>query len=257
MKESFVFALLLCLLAVATPAKKVVNGVEMITELEELVDPPTTAVIVIDMQNENCSTEGGCGRTDRAIPADPALHTVRSEYAKQVKSMEKFLAAARKAGALISYAEHIHANRYGARLVSGPDLWVHRNAPWVSCVVEGTWEAETIRELAPQPGDLVVPKIKGNSFHGTGLGELYRERGIKSVLLTGTVTKGSVFRTANGALTRGYYSVFVRDCVDHQDEKFVEWAAGPFPMYGSDEIIASWQQSIGDEKSNAAEQSAN
>jgi nicotinamidase-related amidase len=245
MKKGIAFAILLCLLAVVTPAKRIINGVEMLTEPNELVNPDTTAVLVIDMQNENCSTEGGCGRADRSIPADPVRHKVRPEYAEQVENTEKFLAAARKAGVLISYAEHIHANRYGAPLVTGPDLWVHRNSPWVSSAVEGTWEAQTIRELAPRPGDLVVHKINGNGFHGTGLGELYKERGVKSVLLAGTATQGCVFRTANGALTRGYYPVFVRDCVDHQDEKFVKWVSGPFPMYGSDEIIDIWENHEG------------
>ena len=242
MKKVLVSTILLFLLAVTTPAKRIINGVEMLIELEELVEPDTTAVLVIDMQNEKCSTEGGCCRTDRSIPADPDRHSVRPEYMKQVKNTEKFLAAARKAGVLISYAEHIHANRYDTPLATGPDLWVHRNSRWVPRTSEGTWEAQTIRELAPQPGDLVVHKINGNGFHGTGLGELYKERGIKSILLTGTVTRDSVFRTANGAMTRGYYPVFVRDCVDHQDEKFLKWASGPFPMYSSDEIIDIWEK---------------
>ena len=233
-------SILVVLLPVNAGAERVINGVVVLTETEELVDPAHTAILVIDLQNDWVSSEGGCGRADRAIPTDPARHTVRLEYAEQVQNTEKLLAAAREAGVLISYAEHIHANRYGAPLVTGPDMWMHRNSPWVSNVVEGTWEAQTIRELAPRPGDLVVRKINGNSFHGTGLSELYKERGIKSVLLTGTATKGCVFRTANGALTRGYYPVFVRDCVDHQDQKFVEWASRPFPMHDSDEIIAIW-----------------
>ena len=40
-------------------------------------------------------------------------------------------------------------------------MWVHRDADWVSNVVEGTWESRTVDELAPQEGDIVIPEEPG------------------------------------------------------------------------------------------------
>ena len=67
------------------------------------------------------------------------------------------------------YTESIHRSRHGVNLSDGPSLYVHRNAGSVSEVREGIWQAQTIDNLAPQPGDVVLTKTRASAFHGTPL----------------------------------------------------------------------------------------
>jgi len=221
--------------------EKIVNGVKVLTTIEELVNPVHSAVIVIDMQNEIVSTEGGYAKKDKSARADPEKHRIIPRYAEQVKKLKVFLDAARETGLVVAYAEYIHEDRNGRMVVNGPEVWTHRNSSWVSKAVEGTWESKTVDELAPRKGETVIHKSRADAFHNTYLDDLLKDKSIKTVLLTGTATSGCVFATAMGAIPRGYYPIIVRDCVD-QDEQSLKYMEGRFPIYRSDEIMTVWKQ---------------
>ena len=72
-------------------------------------------------------------------------------------------------------AEFIHASALGQTLMNGPEMWVHREADWVSNVVEGTWESRTVDELAPQEGDIVIRESRGSAAYNTYLIDHLRE----------------------------------------------------------------------------------
>lgn len=219
---------------------RTVNGVPVLTTLPELVDPQHTAVLVVDMQNEIVSTEGGYFRKDRKAPADPKRHRVAPAYAELVPSVSRFLQQARAKGIPVLYAEYVHRDENGKLIVNGPECWTHRNSDWVSCVRAGTWEAQTVRELAPRPGELVIRKARANAFYNTYLDDALKERSIRTLLLTGTAGGGCVFATAMGALERGYYGVFVKDCVDQRDYLGSDLIRGRFPIHSSKEVLAAW-----------------
>lgn len=223
-------------------AERYVNGVWVPTTIEELVDPERTAIIVVDMQNEICSTQGGYWREDRSAEADPEKHEVLPQYRDQVENLSKFLERAREMGILVTYAEYIHRAKTGKMVVNGPEYWTHRNADWVSCAVEGTWGAETIKELAPKQGEIVVRKARSNTFYQTYLDDALKERGIRNVLMTGTAGAGCVFATAMGALERGYFAVYVKDCVDQPQYQESDLIKGRFPMHEAESIVAVWDQ---------------
>ena len=237
-----IFALLTILSVIASPAfaKQNVNGVEVLTEITELADPAHSAVIVIDMQNEIVSTQGGYNRPDRSAPADPSKHTVIPRFKEQVEHMRLLLQAARESGVPVIYAQYIHRDQSGRMIVNGPECWTHYREPWVSCAVAGTWEAETIQELAPQAGEITIKKGRGDAFYNTYLEDLLREKGVTNLILTGTAGGGCVFATAMGAMERGYYPVYVSDCVD-QPQFIQATIKGRFPIYRSDEILTVWQ----------------
>jgi nicotinamidase-related amidase len=73
--------------------------------------------------------------------------------------------------------------------------------------------AEVIDELAPEPGDLIVDKYGYGAFHGTGLAYRLRERGIRSLFVTGTVTQICVEETAREAFHEGFLTTIVSDAV--------------------------------------------
>src|SRR5262245_22157293 len=217
-----------------------VNGVQVLTELSEYADPAHTAVVVVDMQNEIVSTEGGYARKDRQAPANPEAHQVTPAYRDLVENISRLLEQARARHIPIIYAEYIHRDESGKMVVNGIKCWTHRNSKWVSCAVGGTWEARTVKELAPLDGDAVIRKGRANAFYNTYLDDILKEKGIRSILLTGTAGGGCVFSTAMGATDRGYYAVFVSDCVDQTNYLDSDLIKGRFPIHTSQEIQAVW-----------------
>jgi ureidoacrylate peracid hydrolase len=119
---------------------RTVNGVAVLNTAEELPDPDRIAVLVLDMQNETASSRGGYARNGYDISG------VRSV----VPSIHRMLAACRRLGLLIGFTEFVHRNRQGISLMDGPSTFLHRGDEWVSDVVDGSWEAQTIGVLASQ-----------------------------------------------------------------------------------------------------------
>jgi nicotinamidase-related amidase len=73
--------------------------------------------------------------------------------------------------------------------------------------------AAVIDELAPQPGDVVVDKLGYGAFHGTDLDDQLGAMGVRSVVVTGTVTQICVEETAREAFHRGYRTTVASDAV--------------------------------------------
>ena len=84
--------------------------------------------------------------------------------------------------------------------------------PSSSCL-EGTPSADTIDELRPQPGELVVRKRWYDGFAGTPLDGALRARGVTSLVVTGTMTDICVLATVIGAFNHEYRVTVVEDGV--------------------------------------------
>ena len=213
---------------------KTIHGVEMPTTLAEWADPDYSALIVVDMQNEIWSPKGGYSRNTDSEP---------SETAPVIREIQRLLEAARRAGALVVYAEYVHRNRLGANLMDGPNYATHRNADWVSCVTEGTWEAQTIDELAPQEGEFVFTKSRGSSFKSTNMDDVLRTRGIRTLVLTGCATGGCVMSTHIGALSNGYYPLLVTDAISPENQQqWTEWMQSMGPSCTAEQLVKCWQE---------------
>ena len=210
---------------------KVIEGIEILTSLEELVDPKQTALMCIDMQNDNASERGQLG--SRVAPVRAIIPNI-----------QRLLDAGRRAGVLVAYAEFIHRNRDGLSLLDGPELWPHRDQSSISLMQEGRWQAQTIDELTPRAGDLVILKSRGSAFCGTPLDSNLGARRIRSVIITGIATSGCVFATWIDARTHGYYPVLVTDAVAEagggRHDIALEWMAGSAPSATTEEIIGLW-----------------
>ncbi len=88
--------------------------------------------------------------------------------------------------------------------------------------IEGTAPAQIIAELAPQPGDHVIPKHRWSSFAGTHLNILLRGLGIDTILLAGGSTDVGIISSAYAARDLGYHLIVLRDaCRPYaQDQDF-------------------------------------
>ena len=70
---------------------------------------------------------------------------------------------------------------------------------------------DVIDEIAPEPGDLCLPKIGSGGFASSALDMHLRNMGVKHVIYTGLVTNACVMLTAAGGFDLGYCGYLVTD----------------------------------------------
>jgi nicotinamidase-related amidase len=216
----------------------IINDVEIFDTAAELLHPRHTALLVIDMQNETASLRGGYAQHGYDL----------SGIRNIIPTIQGLLGAARELQIPVVYTEFVHRDRRGVSQMDGPCVYLHRNEAWVSDVKEGTWEAQTLDELAPAPSDYVLQKSRASALYGTYLDNILRHHGIRTMVLTGCLTDGCVLRTAVHATECGYYTAVVRDGVGSLTAekhalglRFMEMK---FPAFSSQEVSSTWKSAL-------------
>lgn len=175
----------------------------------------TTAVIVVDMQND-FGTKGGM--FDRAGVDISGIQ-------KAVEPTANVLDLARKAGIKVVYlkmayrpdlsdlgapdsinrAQHLRIG-FG-QSVTAPDGTPSR------ILIRDTWNTEIVSELMPHDGDIVLYKTRFSGFYETDLHERLSALGIKYLVFTGCTTSICVESTVRDAMFRDYLCVLLDDCM--------------------------------------------
>lgn len=191
-----------------------IYGKRVFTELDEIVDPRHTALLLIDVQRDFCAADGMYGAMGRDL----------SLIAPAVRNLGVVLDGARRTGVLTIHIQNMWLPKHKA--VSGAWLRfmvVKRNMdPARGCTVVGTPGAEILPEVAPRPDDIVVQKWRSSAFVGTNLDMVLRANDIKTVVCTGFVTEGCLESSARDALFYDYYTVVLEDCVGTFDRDLHE-----------------------------------
>jgi ureidoacrylate peracid hydrolase len=78
-------------------------------------------------------------------------------------------------------------------------------------LTEGTWDAEIVPDLAPQPGDLVITKTRYSGFAGTTLDSQLRVRGIQFLFFAGIAANVCVESTLRDAYFLDYWPILISD----------------------------------------------
>lgn len=154
-----------------------------------ILDPNSTAVLVVDMVNDFC-VEGGT----------MVLPNAKTLYSSQVK----VLTAARNRGAKVLYVNDSHRRELKV------DREFLKRSP--HCI-EDSWGSEIIEQLAPVKGDLFVVKRRYSGFFQTDLDLTLRDLQIESLVVMGVVTNICVRSTVHDAFFLGYKVVVPQDCV--------------------------------------------
>ncbi len=165
-------------------------------------DPATTALIVVDMQNDFCHAEGYYARIGRNI----------GPLAAPTAVIGRLMEDARGSGAAIAFTRLVYDDSAGSmedRHKLKPKRWSAHGKR----LVPGTWGAEVIDELSPRAGEIVVDKFGYSAFEGTTLERDLRARGVETILLTGVVTYACVLATAFSAFDKGFDVLMVSDAV--------------------------------------------
>lgn len=178
------------------------------------VDPSTTAVIVVDMQNDFAAAGGMFDRAGVPLDGITAI----------VPVIARTLDAARDAGMLVVYLTMQFApDMADAGGPGSPNRLKHAplriGEPTRSpdgaagrFLVRDTWNTEIVDELRPQAADLVVAKHRYSGFFETELDRLLRERAIDTLIFTGATTSVCVESTLRDAFYRDYRCLLLSDC---------------------------------------------
>src|SRR5262249_9545696 len=145
---------------------------------EERIDPASTALVVIDVQNDFALPQGVCGVVGDNI----------SPVAPMIDRLKVLTAAARGAQLLIIFVRAIYDE-----VVLRPALaeqHLRRGYPSGICLT-GTRGAEFVEGLHPRdaPNEVVLTKHRYSPFWGSSVDLVLRTNGIRSLVLTGIATE--------------------------------------------------------------------
>lgn len=150
------------------------------------IDPATTALIVIDMQNDFVE-QGGSLLIPDAKATIPAIRAL--------------LDLARATGMRVVYSQDTHDQ--------GDPEWTI----WPEHCREGSWGWEIVAELPPATGEIVLRKVRYDAFFGTSLDHLLRRWGVDTLVICGTLANICVHYTVASAAMRWYTVVVPCDAI--------------------------------------------
>lgn len=195
------------------------------------IDPSTTAVVLIEYQNDFTS-DGG------------ALHEAVQPVMDKTGMLDKtkrLVEAARAAGATIMHAPITFKPGYSE--ISAHPYGILKGVVDGNAFVKGEWGAEIVDDLAPHADDIVVEGKRGlDTFASTNLDFMLRSKGIRTVVLGGFLTNCCVESTMRSAYENGYDVVTLTDCVAATSiEEHDNAITYDFPMFSkrmtADEVI--------------------
>ena len=210
------------------------------------LDPRTTALIIIDMQEYFLDPASPFSRACESIVPGVLGHFQERGRGVVEPSLRRLLDFFRARGLRVVYTT------VASELPDGRDLmpiFQQRNAANRAAVGDAAipprddaW-ARIITTLAPRPGELVVNKTTYGTFNSTGLDHALRSLGISALVVGGVVTNVCVETTARDAADRGYDVVLLDDgCAafspEIHDSTLLSFQ-GPFGrVRTSDEVLA-------------------
>ncbi|WP_223404745.1 cysteine hydrolase [Occultella gossypii] len=165
------------------------------------IDPSTTAVVLIEYQNDFTSPGG-------------ALHDAVAEVMSATDMLEKtkrVVAAARDAGVTVMHAPITFAAGYNE--ISRHPYGILKGVVDGQAFVKDTWGAAIVDDLEPQPGDIVIEGKRGlDTFASTNLDFILRSKGISTIVLGGFLTNCCVESTMRSGYENGYQVITLNDC---------------------------------------------
>jgi ureidoacrylate peracid hydrolase len=166
------------------------------------IDPKTTALVLIEYQNDFTS-EGG------------VLHGAVSEVMAKTDMLahtREVVDAARTAGVTVMHAPITFAAGYGE--ITNHPYGILKGVVDGHAFVKGSWGAAIVDELAPTEGDIVVEGKRGlDTFASTNLDFILRSKGIKTLVLGGFLTNCCVESTMRSGYENGYQVITLSDCL--------------------------------------------
>lgn len=214
---------------------RIINGVAVRDLLEELIDPRTAALVVIDMQNDFCHDDG--------------------HFAKHGKDLSAIQAIVPRVVRFVSMAQSLGVRTFFVRQTTLPNgrsdspAWLRfkcRDGKSPDYTLRGSWGWRLVDGLNVGSNDWEIEKYRPDVFVGSSIDGLLRANGVECVVMLGTTTEGCVESSVRGASYHDYYVVVVRDLVASSDRIQHEGAMRLFearyPLAAAADILAVWEK---------------
>src|SRR6188768_1781183 len=151
------------------------------------MDPKRTALVLIEYQNDFTSTGGTLHDAVKGV----------MEKNNMLQNTVETVKKARAAGVTIVHAPITFVEGYGE--LSSEPYGILKGVVDSKSFRKGSWGAEIVDDLKPQPGDIVIEGKRGLcGFASTNLDFILRGRGIESTMRTG--------------YEKGYKVITLKDC---------------------------------------------
>lgn len=200
--------------------------------VKEVLAPPRTAVLVVDVQNDFCAPEGSFARNGMSVAAGRRI----------LGPLAHLLDGARAAGVRVIYLRFVEEAAVVSEAYDRQRYRAGRNLRY--CADE--WGKGIVPEVAPRSGEAVVDKVRASGFFNTRLDTILRCGGTTTLVLTGMATESCVLATAIDATARDYYVVLATDCLASFDEERHEAAlrilSHKHPTTTSSDLLVEWGQ---------------
>lgn len=205
-------------------------------DLQSLIEPATTAILVVDVQNDFVDERGRVGREGTDL----------SGLRAAIGEINRLIDAGRTLGIPVIYVRTEHGPdvdtapyqaRYARRGMSPDDTLCHG----------GTWGSDLAADLRPPRADeTVIVKHGYDAFAAPELPALLRRRGTHTVIVTGVVVNLCVRATTFSAFEHGYFPIVPQESTAATDgdvaraalEDIAAWY-GEVPTI--DEVLAAWR----------------
>jgi ureidoacrylate peracid hydrolase len=184
------------------------------------LDLAKTALVVVDMQNAFLSPGGLLDRAGIDISAAPQV----------IAAARRAVTAVRRVGMPVVHLQVGYPpdlSTAGGPTSPNPKkelaLCLMARQPELrgKLLIWGTWDAEIVEPLAPEPGEIVIRKSRYSGFAGTSLDQFLRSRNIQYLLFLGVATNVCVESTIRDAYFLEYWPILIADAA---------MQAGPPPL---------------------------
>jgi ureidoacrylate peracid hydrolase len=185
------------------------------------MNPKQTALVLIEYQNDFTSEGGSLHQAVKPVMDSTNM------LANTVETVKK----ARELGATIIYVPITFTDDYH-ELTSQP-YGILKGVVDSKSFRKGTWGAEIVDVLKPEPQDIVIEGKRGLcGFSSTNLDFILRSRGISNIALGGFLTNCCVESTMRSGYDKGYNVVTLKDCTSALGEEEQRFAVEKnYPMF--------------------------
>jgi ureidoacrylate peracid hydrolase len=165
--------------------------------------PVRTAVIMVDMQNMYLQQE------KRERFGWPPIY----RFDEVVAECAALLADARRQGIPVIYTRQVSRADGADATPSMLRLRAAFPADVDPVADDGEWSSQILDAVAPQPGDIVMEKLRWDAFYGTELDSILRNLDVNRLIVAGLQTNVCVETTSRTAMMKNFEVAVPEDAV--------------------------------------------
>ncbi|HHS94527.1 MAG TPA: cysteine hydrolase [Rhodobacterales bacterium] len=200
------------------------------------LNPDTSALLFIDVQNFNAHREGGefkgHARADFETKLGWYFNTLEDET---LPNMQRIQAACRAADVEVMYTVIESLTR------DGRDRSLDYKITGFN-VPKGSWDAQVHEAIAPGEDEIVLPKTSSSVFISTNIDYVLRNLGVRQLVISGLLTDQCIESAVRDACDLGYLVTLVTDACQtlnaERHQNTLRAIAGYCRQITSDELIA-------------------